>query len=326
MDFEKISGYFSSSDGENEIKYFIYLPKCTPSAVVQISHGMCEYIERYENEGFVSALTSAGFVVCGNDHLGHGGSVKADDDLGFFRDYNNLVDDLHILNGIIKKRFPSLPYILFGHSMGSFTARAYVTRYDDIDGAVFSGTMAGNQPLSLARALAKAVCGFKGERHRSPLLDKLAFGGNNKEFSKENDTASWLSRDESVRRRYRDDKYCSFKFTAAAMRELFGLLIEISGEEWVNKVPLSLPIYMVSGDADPLSEKGEGIRQIYSALEDVEINELKMKLYPKARHEIYNDLCREEALGDLIAWVKEVSEGVVACRSYNSIPFGRVDF
>ncbi len=323
--YEKITGNYPSSDGVNTVPYYIYIPKGNPFAVLQISHGMCEYIERYEKEGFVSALTDAGIVVCGNDHLGHGPTVP-DEKLGFFTDYERLTEDLHLLNGIVRKRYPSLPYILFGHSMGSFVARDYVTKYNDIDGAVFSGTTAGNQPLGAAKFLASLICKIKGEGHRSKLLDKLAFGSYNKGFEAEKDSVSWLTRYPSVRQRYNNDKYCTFKFTAVAMRELFKLLISISGGEWVESVPISLPVFIVSGDKDPLAESGEGIKELYEALTDHEMNELKMKLYPDARHEIYNDLCRGEALNDLIEWVKAVSDGVVACRSYNSMPFGKVDF
>lgn len=322
--YEKITGTFASSDGENTVPYYIYVPKGNPFAVLQISRGMCEYIERYEKEGFISRLTEVGIVVCGNDHLGHGSSVP-DDKLGYFTDYEKLTEDLHILNGIVKKRYPSLPYILFGHSMGSFVARDYVTKFDDIDGAVFSGTTAGDQPLGAAKMLAGLICKIKGEKHRSKLLDKLAFGSYNKGFEKENDKVSWLTRDASVRQHYNNDKYCGFMFTTAAMRELFKLLISISNGEWVEKVPISLPVFVVSGDKDPLADGGEGIKELYEALDDHEMNELKMKLYPESRHEIYNDLNRDEAFGDLIEWVKGVSEGVVACRSYNSIPFGRVE-
>lgn len=323
--YEKITGTFTSSDGENTVPYYIYIPKCNPFAVLQISHGMCEYIERYEKEGFVSRLTEVGIVVCGNDHLGHGPSVS-DEKLGFFTDYEKLTEDLHILNGIVKKRYPRLPYILFGHSMGSFVARDYVTKFDDIDGAVFSGTSAGDQPLGAAKMLANLICKIKGESHRSKLIYKLAFGSYNKEFKDENDTVSWISRDASLRQRYHNDKYCSFMFTTAAMREMFKLLISISNGEWVENVPISLPVFLVSGDKDPLADGGEGIKTLYEALDDHEMNELKMKLYPEGRHELYNDLCRDEAFDDLIEWVREVSEGVVACRSYSSIPFGKVDF
>ncbi len=323
--YKKITGTFPSSDGVNTVPYYIYIPDGNPFAVLQISHGMSEYIERYEKEGFVSALCEAGIVVCGNDHLGHGPSVS-DENLGYFTDYEKLSEDLHLLNGIVKKRYPSLPYILFGHSMGSFVVRDYVTKFEDIDGAVFSGTTAGDQPLGAAKMLANLICKIKGETHRSKLLDKLAFGSYNKGFEAENDKVSWLTRDASVRQHYTNDKYCGFMFTAVAMRELFKLLISISDGEWVEKVPISLPVFIVSGDKDPLADGGEGIKALYTALDDHEMNELKMKLYPESRHEVYNDLDRGEAFGDLIAWVKEVSDGVVACRSYNSMPFGKVDF
>ncbi len=323
--YEKITGTFTSSDGESKVPYYVYIPNGNPFAVLQISHGMCEYIERYEKEGFVSSLCNAGIVVCGNDHLGHGPTVS-DENLGYFTDYERLAEDNHILNGIVKKRYPSLPYVLFGQSMGSLVTRDYVTKYDDIDGAVFSATTAKDQPLGAAKLLAILICALKGERHRSKLLDKLTFGSYNKGFEIENDKVSWLTSDPSVRQRYSNDKYCSYKFTSAAMRELAKLLISISSAEWVEKVPISLPVLIVSGDKDPLSDGGEGIKELYAALEDHEMNELKMKLYSGGRHEIFYDACREEAMSDLIEWVKEVADGVVACRSYNSIPFGRVDF
>ena len=321
---EKITGTFLSSDGESTVPYYIYLPSGNPFAVLQISHGMCEYVERYEKEGFISRLTDAGIVVCGNDHLGHGPSVSPDE-RGHFTDYEKLVFDNHILNGIVKKRYPSLPYILFGQSMGSFVVRNYITRFDDVDGAVLAGTTGDDRPYGAAKFLSDLICKLKGKKHKSKLLYKLAFGSYNKGFENENDNISWLSRDPSVRQRYHNDKCCTIAFSASAMRELFSLLISISSAEWVGKVPISLPIFIVSGDKDPLSDGGEGIKTLYAALEDHEMNELKMKLYPESRHEVYNDLCRDEAMNDLIEWVKEVAEGVVACRSYNFIPFGRVE-
>ena len=323
--YEKIKGTFTSSDGENAVPYYIYIPSGNPFAVLQISHGMCEYIERYEKEGFISLLCDAGIVVCGNDHIGHGPGTSLEN-LGYFTDYEVLTSDLHILNGIVKKRYPSLPYVLFGQGMGSFIARDYATKFDDIDGAVFSATTAGDKPLGATKFLADTICKLKGAKHRSKLLDKLTFGSYNKGFEIENDTVSYLTSDPSVRQRYRNDKYCSYKFTSAAMRELAKLLIAISCAEWVEKTPISLPVLIVSGEKDPLADGGEGIKTLYAALEDHEMNELKMKLYPEGRHEIFYDACRKEAMSDLIEWIKEVADGVVACRSYNSIPFGKVDF
>ena len=322
--YEKITGDFPSSDGKSTVPYYLYLPKCNPFAVLQISHGACEYIERYEKEGFVSRLTEAGVVVCGNDHIGHGMST-APDKLGHFTDYEKLVLDMNILNGIVKKRYPSLPYVLFGQGLGSFLVRDYMTRFDSIDGAILSGTSSGDKPLGFLKFLSDLICKLKGGAYRSKLLYKLAFGSYNKGFENENDKASWLSGDASVRQRYNNDKYCGITLSASAMRELFKLVDSVSNAKWIGNVPISLPVFIASGDKDPLSDSGEGIKTLYTALEDHEMNELKMKLYTGSRHDIYNDLCRDEAVNDLIEWVKDVADGVVACRSYNFIPFGRVE-
>ena len=170
MGCKKRSGDFLSSDGHSRTSWFIWTPEeAVPSAILQISHGMCEYIERYESEGFIDAMTSAGFVVCGNDHIGHGRCAQENGDLGYFTDFSNLVDDLHTLNGIVRQTYRSLPYILLGHSMGSFVAREYIVKYDDINGAIICGTSAGNQPLRAAVMLAATLARLRGERHTMPL-------------------------------------------------------------------------------------------------------------------------------------------------------------
>ncbi len=326
MGYNKTVGEYPSSDEKHQIKYYVYRPDGIPSAVLQISHGMSEYIERYEKEGFVSALTDAGFIVCGNDHLGHGQSVNDEGELGDFENYENLVCDLHTLNGIIKKTYRSLPYILFGYSMGSFAVRDYMTKYDDIDGAIICGTSAGNQPIGMADFIASLIEKLKGSNHRSGFLKKLVFRGYNSAFSKENDEISWLLADIEARKRYKEDPLCGFNFTARAYRELFSLLSSVSSTEWAGKLPLHIPVYLISGEDDPVGENGEGIKELYSRLEDVELTELKMKLYKNGRHEIHNDYLKNEVYEDIIAWIKEVSDGVVACRQLDSLQYGRVDF
>lgn len=326
MSYQKMIGTYPSADGVTEIHYAIYLPEGNPTAIVQISHGMRDYIERYEQCGFVEAMTGAGFVVCGNDHIGHGESAATADDLGYFEDYHHLSDDLHALNGILRRRYPSLPYVLFGHSMGSFLAREYITRYTDIDGVVLCGTSAGGQAYGLGKVLASLIGKLRGKRYRSRFLVSLSMDSYNKPFASEKEPYSFISSDPAVRARYTADPKCTFLFTAAAWRELYRLLAEVTSEEWAGKVPLSLPVYLIAGDRDPIAAEGEGTRQVCAALEECELNELKMKLYSGARHEVMNDHCREEVFADLVLWINEVAEGVIACRSYNSIPFGKVDF
>lgn len=313
MGYKKTTGEFISSDGESRIGYYIYTPDTPPTAVLQISHGMCEYAERYENEGFVSAMTDAGFVVCANDHVGHGKLARESETLGHFTDYRVLPDDLHILNGIVRKTYRSLPYVLLGHSMGSFVAREYIVKYSDIDGAIICGTSAGNQPLGLAKGIASFLARVRGEKYVSKALAKLSFSGYNKLFSKENDPDSWLCSDPDVRKRYRADPLCDFTFTVSAYRELFTMLADIS-DGWAEKVPQSLPVLLIAGDSDPLGKNGEGIKEVYGRLEDAELCSLKMKLYPGGRHEILNDVMKNTVFADIADWVREVSEGVYACR------------
>lgn len=313
MGYTKTTGEFTSSDGESRIGYYIFTPDTPPMAIIQISHGMCEYAERYEKEGFVSAMTDAGFVVCANDHVGHGRLAREAGTLGHFTDYRVLPDDLHILNGIVRRTYRSLPYILLGHSMGSFVAREYIVKYSDIDGAIICGTSAGNQPLGLAKGIASFLARIRGEKYVSKTLAKLSFSGYNKQFAKENDRDSWLCSDPDVRKRYRSDELCDFTFTVSAYRELFTMLADIT-DGWAEKVPQSLPVLLIAGDSDPLGENGEGIKEVYGRLEDAELCNLGMKLYPGGRHEILNDRMKDDVCADIIDWVRGVSEGVYACR------------
>lgn len=325
MSYTKLIGTYLSSDGSTEVQYYLYLPEGNPSAILQISHGMKEYIERYEAEGFVTAMTDAGFVVCGNDHLGHG-NTATETTLGHFTAYKHLTEDLHTLNGIVRRRYPSLPYVLLGHSMGSFAARDYMVAYSDIDGVIVMGTSAGHEPLGLGKAIASLIGKVKGKEHRSPLLLSLSWRGYNRGLEAEKDRYSWLSRDPDVRRRYGADPKCNFLLSAAAWHAVYEMMQAVCDPAWVEQVPLSLPVYLLSGEADPLAEGGEGIEELYAELENRELNVLKKKLYAGARHEILNDYCRTEVYEDIIAFVREVTEGVIAWRSYGNIPFGKVDF
>lgn len=323
---EKLSGTFTSSNGISEIGYFIYLPDTTPRAVIQICHGLSEHIERYENEGFVSYMTEQGFIVCGNDHIGHGSSVKDEKELGHFEDYEDLISDLRILKNIVKKRYPSLPYILLGNSSGSYIARSYIVKHDDVDGVILSGTGTGNGPMGLYKVLSMLTAGLRGDKHKSRFIHRIAFGHLSSPFASEQDKHSFVSADIGARQRYKHDNKCGFMLSALALRELFDVIRSVNDADWVTSVPLSLPVLLISGEDDPISEKGDGIRQIYDALADHELNELKMKIYKGCRHDVLNDSAKEEVLSDTAEWINGVAEGVVACRSYGAFPFGKVDF
>lgn len=259
MNYKKTTGYFPSTNGTDKIAYYIYTPETDIRGVVQISHGMCEYIGRYEE--FAGFLTGKGFVVCGNDHLGHGGSVSSEENLGYFAEdegWQYLPKDLFRFTRIMKRRFPGKPYILFGHSMGSFIARLYMTVYgDELDGAVIAGT-AEEILEKLGLGIAKSIAAVKGERFRSERLNRLLFGLSNEMIPNHRTDFDWVTRDEKIVDKYVADTKCNFVFTASGFIDLIKLLEKVSEPLWAHLVPKNLPIFIVSGDADPVGNYGRG--------------------------------------------------------------------
>ncbi len=315
--YRKEEGTFLSHDGIHKIAYTVYTPDVPPHAILQIAHGMAEHFGRYDE--FAAFLAQKGIVVCGNDHLGHGNSVVDESELGFFGEKNGIdhvLGDMHALQTKLREKYPRLPYILFGHSMGSFFARLYSVTYpDDLAGAIYCGTSAGNEPLGLATLLAKIIGLFRGKKYRSKLLQKLSTGSYDKRFVGQ--PGNWLTKDVSVLQRDAATPRLGFAFTAAGYRDLFDLLSRVSDEAWAKRVPRSLPILLVSGSDDPVGSFGEGVRAVYERLRDVEISDLTLKLYPGDRHEVLNEIDRAQVYEDLFAWVEDVCRGVAAA---NGVP------
>jgi alpha-beta hydrolase superfamily lysophospholipase len=315
MSYKKTTGTYPSSDKEHQISYNIYTPDIPPVAVLQISHGMCEHIERYEE--FAEYLTGHGIVVCGNDHLGHGSAVP--EDRGFFGSSGgagHLVDDIEELRVIMRRRYRSLPYILLGHSMGSFIVRAYIVKYKDtIDGVILSGTSGGDPRLKFGLFLTNILIKLRGERYRSRFVKRLQTANNNMRFKDENDSASWLTKDKEKRRIYNDDERCNFIFTLRGYNDLFRLLADVTSDQWALSVPKGLPVFIISGADDPIGDYGKGVQEVCDRLQDAEIYDLTMKLYPDCRHEILNETERGKVFGDIYDWIMKVREGVIECRT-----------
>lgn len=293
-----------SKSGVADVFARCWMPE-NPKAIFQIVHGMAEHGERYED--FANYLCSKGFAVLVDDHVGHGKSIKSDDDLGYFGEsdgWNAFVEDERTLTELIKSELPELPIVFFGHSMGSFIAREYIRRYgkdERIKAAVFCGSSGKNPAAPIAILLADAIAKAKGSKHLSKFIDKLAFGAYNKK-TENRTTFDWLSTDREQVDRYIADKYCGFLFTAAGYKDLFTILNTVSGKDWYAEIDENIPILVTSGEDDPVGLYGKGIKQIYNDLKEAGKKDVTLRLYPGMRHEILNEVNRLQVYEDIAAW------------------------
>ena len=301
---------FPSSDGKNTIHAELFIPSDNNiSAVVQISHGMMDYIGRYK--GMAEAFCAKGIALCGHDHLGHGDSVKTPDDYGFFASrggYDYVIDDVKRMNDLIRKEFLGVPVILLGHSMGSFIARLYALNYgDSVDGLIIHGTAGPNPILGAGMLIVKLLRAIKGERHRSKFVCSLADGGYNKGFDPAEGDGAWLTRDPSMVADRVGNPKNDFIFTLAGYEDLFHFLGNCNHESWFRGFSKSLPTLVVSGENDPVGGFGKGVRYVYDHLKENGAS-VELKLYPEARHELFMEINRDEVFADLIAWIEGVSK------------------
>lgn len=297
---------FPSADGKTAIHAVEWLPEGAPRAVLQIAHGVSEYVLRYED--FAGYLTERGFAVVGNDHLGHGLSVSDGAPRLYFGpkgSWNWVVEDMEQLRKLTHRQFPNLPYFLLGHSMGSFLTRTYLIRYPGtVDGAIIMGT--GYQPkalVQLARTICRVLAVFHGWHYRSKLVARLSFLGYNKGL--EGRTAhDWLNRDPVEVDRYRADERCTFIFTLNAYYSMFSGILRLYDPALLARVPKDLPMLFLAGDADPVGEQGAGVKRAVKSLLDAGVKNIEVKLYPSARHELLVELNREEVFADIGDWLE----------------------
>lgn len=301
---------FKSSSGLCDIFAEGYFPadKKEIKGIIQIAHGMAEHHERYED--FIGFLNENGFAVFINDHLGHGKSVSDDSQLGFFGDkkgYIYLVEDMKKLTDIAVEEIPKKPVIIFGHSMGSFLARLYSERYgNNINAAIYCGTSGTNPAAPIGISVVKSIIKTKGTHHRSKLIDKLAFGTYNNKIKPQRTAFDWLTTVDSVVDEYISDPYCGFLFTACGYKDLMDLIVVINRSDWYTSVPQNLPVYLISGEDDPVGNYGKGVKQVYHNLIDTKHTDVSMKLFSGDRHEILNEKDRSDVYKTITDWIYTV--------------------
>lgn len=296
--------YPSASPGI-EIHAQEWIPDSPPRAVIQIVHGVAEHMGRYDEAA--RFLARHGFLVCGEDHLGHGQTARGG--YGFFaaeHGWELVTQDIRHLRELEGNRHPEVPYFLLGHSMGSFLTRTYLIRWPGtLSGAILSGT--GQEP-SLVVALGRALSVFErlrlGPRGVSPLLDALSLGAYNSKFRPNRTSADWISRDKSMVDAYLADPHCQHKPTVTMFGDMMHGLQFIGNRANLKAMDPNTPIYFFSGDQDPVGDMGRGVRWVCRQFLQAGCRDVCIKLYPGGRHEMLHEYNRDEVLADTLAWLE----------------------
>ena len=294
--------YYLSQDGVTQIHAVTWVPEEKVKAVLQICHGMVEYIERYDE--FARFMSKHGVYVVGHDHLGHGKSVVNADKYGYFgkpdgNDY--VIGDIHKLRLQTTEKYPDVPYFMLGHSMGSFLLRQYLGLYaEGLAGAIVMGT--GEQPsivLGAGKLVCKMVAAIKGWNYRSKFVNNLAVGGYEKKLG-----AAWLSKNPENVQKYAADPLCGFVFTVNAYYHMFSGMEKMNRQEKEERTLKSLPIFFVAGREDLVGNCGKGVENVYRKYVAAGYKDVEMKLYAEDRHEILNEADRETVFEDILSWLE----------------------
>ena len=299
--------YFDSRDGEHKLHAIRWVPEAEkPVCILQIVHGMTEYIDRYDE--FARYLAERGILVVGDDHLGHGKSVRPGEPYGYFCKHDAptvLVRDEHRLKKLMQKKYANVPYFILGHSMGSFITRNYLFRYGKgIDGAIIMGTGMPSKPVLLSGLALTTIQGLiYGDDHVCKLVNNMSFSSYNKRIDMAKEPGNWLSKNDENLVKYAGDPMCNFTFTANGFQTMFRLIYNLHDREKLKKMPPSLPVIFLSGEDDPVGDYGKAVRQVYQSFKEIGMENVQIKLYPKDRHEILNELDREDVYGDIYRWI-----------------------
>ena len=297
---------YPSCDGVHTIHACRWLPEGEARGVIQIVHGVAEHIGRYAETA--QFFTRHGFIVVGEDHLGHG--LTTDEaNRGFFAEKNGwklVVRDIRKLRRLQGDQTPELPYFLLGHSMGSFLARTYLIDYPrTLTGAIISGTGQEPAPLVLAGKLAAQLEAKRpGSHGLSTLVDTLSLGAYNRKFKPNRTSADWISRDEARVDAYLADPLCAYKPTVTMFRDMMGGLQYIAKQSNLDRMYPNTPVYFFSGDEDPVGGMGKGVQKVTAMFRASGCQHVTLRLYQGGRHEMLNEINRQEVLDDLLAWLE----------------------
>jgi len=299
---------FVSKDGL-QIHCYHWPTTAEPKAIVQIAHGMAEHGARYAR--FAAVLNKSGYAVYANDHRGHGKSVPEGRAPGHMADedgWNKAVEDIFFLNQEITARHPGVPVILFGHSMGSFMVQQYMAEHGDtVVGVALSAT---NGPPGALGKIGQAVTRLEklrlGAEGHSPVMSGMTFKAFNKAFKPNRTESDWLSRDEAEVDKYVADPLCGFECSVATWIRMLDALTRVASDAALSTVNKDMPIHVMSGAADPVGENTKGVKRLLDAYDAARFTNVSHKFYEDARHEILNEINRDEVTADFIRWADSI--------------------
>ena len=297
--------FYFESCGSGRIHAKIWNCDGAPKGVIQIVHGIAEHVCRYDD--FANFLVDHCYVVVAEDHMGHGESCGKNDVRGFFHGgWSAAIKDTVKLLEITKSRFGDIPYILFGHSMGSFMVRTILADYTSlgISGCIICGTgWQSSTLLSVAIPVAKAISKFFGEQRPSKILHTMAFGAYNNHIEQRRTPNDWLSRDNKIVDQYEADPNCGFIPTAGLMRDMLCGIQYIQRDSTLKRMDIAMPCYFISGAEDPVGDYGAAVQRAVHAFKNTGMKNVTCKIYPLCRHEILNEINRQEVYEDTLAWI-----------------------
>lgn len=303
--------YFPSADGISQVRAKSWEPAGSDCGavrgVIQVVHGMSEHIDRYQS--FAANMVQMGYAVVGHDHIGHGKTAAQEADLGHIplsAGKEAMIADIHKLREYVGGHYGAqAPYILFGHSMGSFLVRTYLARHPHaVNAAVICGT--GQQPAALSAGgnmLARLLCAVKGERFRSSFLDNMGAGSYAKGIPNARTKFDWLATDPAVVDAYFADPLAGFMFTVAGYAALTSLTAEMVKPSCAQAVPKDLPLLFIAGEEDPVGDCGRGVRAAAQQYRNAGCACVEEILYSGMRHEILNEPIRQQVCQDVCDWL-----------------------
>ncbi|WAM36424.1 alpha/beta hydrolase [Caldicellulosiruptor acetigenus] len=302
---EKYRGFWLKAEDGHDIYLHAWDQVDNPRGILQIFHGMAEHGKRYE--GFAQYMNEHGFIVYADDHRGHGRTAGSLENIGYIGEdgFNKLVQDEYLISKFLKEKYPWLPLFIVAHSFGSFVAQEYIIRYGwGINGLVLSGSAAMNTlKAKLGYILASIERLIHGEKYRSRFLDWLSFGTFNRRIKNNPSKFAWLSTDEKEVRKYEEDPYCGGIFTTGFFYYLSRGFLGLYRPERLANLPKDLPILIIAGEEDPVGEYGRLVKRLYNIYKEAGCQNVDLKLYPGKRHELFNEVNREEVYADVLNWL-----------------------